>query len=214
MNSSAEAPRMDEQAGERVTALLAEWRLGDDQALARIIPQVYDELRRLASSYLRGRPAGATLGTTALVHEFYVKASGLRDVDWESRGQFIAAAARAMRNLLVDDARRRMSEKHGGGRVESLAENEVSIPQPAIDVLAVNEALDKLTAEYPRHARVVELIFFGGLSAAEVSVAMSGPDTTISQRTVERDWRFARAWLKTRMGGEWGFPSMQPGQTP
>jgi len=205
---------MDEQAGERVTALLAEWRLGDNQALARIIPQIYDELRRLASSYLRGKPAGATLGTTALVHEFYVKASGLRDVDWESRGQFIAAAARAMRNLLVDDARRTMSEKHGGGRIESLGEKDVSIPQPAIDVLAVNEALDKLTVEYPRHAKVVELIFFGGLSAAEVSAAMSGPDAMISQRTVERDWRFARAWLKTRIGGQWEFDSIQPSRTP
>jgi RNA polymerase sigma-70 factor, ECF subfamily len=190
---------MDEQAEERVTALLSQWRHGDDQALARIIPVIYDELRRLAGSYLHGNAADATIGPTALVHEFYLKASGLREVDWESRGQFIAAAARAMRNLLVDNARRRMSEKHGGGRVEPLGDNDVSVLQPAIEVLAVDEALDKLAAEYPRHARIVELIFFGGLNAAEVSEALSGPETKVSQRTVERDWRFARAWLKNQM---------------
>ena len=182
-----------------MTALLRQWRFGDDEALARLIPAIYNELQRLAGSYLRGNAAGATLGPTTLVHEFYLKASGLRDVDWESRGQFIAAAARAMRNLLVDNARRRMSEKHGGGRIESLADNDVSVLQPEIEVLAVNEALDKLAAEYPRHARIVELIFFGGLSAAEVSEALSGAETKVSQRTVERDWRFARAWLRNQM---------------
>ena len=199
MDSPSEAPRLNAQAEERVTALLRQWRFGDDEALARLIPAIYDELQRLAGSYLRGHAAGATLGPTTLVHEFYLKASGLRDVDWESRGQFIAAAARAMRNLLVDNARRRMAEKHGGGRVESLGDNDVSVLQPEIEVLAVNEALDKLATEYPRHARIVELIFFGGLSAAEVSEALSGPETKISQRTVERDWRFARAWLKNQM---------------
>ena len=199
MDSPSEAPHLNAQAEERVTALLRQWRFGDDEALARLIPAIYDELQRLAGAYLRGNAAGAALGPTTLVHEFYLKASGLRDVDWESRGQFIAAAARAMRNLLVDNARRRMSEKHGGGRVESLGDTDVSVLQPEIEVLAVNEALDKLAAEYPRHARIVELIFFGGLSAAEVSEAMSGPETKISQRTVERDWRFARAWLKNQM---------------
>jgi RNA polymerase sigma factor (TIGR02999 family) len=199
MNSPSEAPRLNAQAEERVTALLRQWRFGDDEALARLIPAIYDELQRLAGSYLHGNAAGATLGPTTLVHEFYLKASGLRDVDWESRGQFIAAAARAMRNLLVDNARRRMSEKHGGGRVESLGDNDVSVLQPEIEVLAVHEALDKLAAEYPRHARIVELIFFGGLSAAEVSEALSDAETKVSQRTVERDWRFARAWLKNQM---------------
>ena len=200
MDSPSKVPRLlDERAEEQVTALLRQWRCGDDQALARIIPVIYDELRRLAGSYLRGNAPDATLGPTALVHEFYLKVSGLRDVDWESRGQFIAAAARAMRNLLVDNARRRMSEKHGAGHIEPLGDNDVSVLPPAIEVLAVDEALDKLAAEYPRHARIVELIFFGGLSAAEVSEAMSGPETTISQRTVERDWRFARAWLKNQM---------------
>ena len=202
MDSPSEAPRLNAQAEERVTALLRQWRFGDDEALVRLIPAIYDELQRLAGSYLQGNAAGATLGPTTLVHEFYLKASGLRDVDWESRGQFIAAAARAMRNLLVDNARRRMAEKHGGGRVESLGDNDVSVLQPEIEVLAVNEALDKLATEYPRHARIVELIFFGGLSAAEVSEALSGPETKISQRTVERDWRFARAWLKNQMAAQ------------
>ena len=191
---------LDEQAEERVTELLSQWRHGDDQALTRVIPAIYDELRRLAGSYVHGNARDATLGPTGLVHEFYLKAAGLRDVDWESRGQFIAAAARAMRNLLVDNARRRMSEKHGGGRVDPLVDNEISVPQSEIEVLAVNEALDRLAAEYPRHAGIVELMFFGGLSAAEVSAALSGPETKISQRTVERDWRFARAWLKSEMG--------------
>lgn len=205
MNLSADENRtqvthMDEQAEEHVTALLSQWRQGDDQALTRVIPAIYDELRRLAGCYVHGNARDATLGPTGLVHEFYLRAAGLRDVDWESRGQFIAAAARAMRNLLVDNARRRMSEKHGAGRVESLGDNHISVPQSEMEVLAVNEALDKLATEYPRHAGIVELMFFGGLSAAEVSAAMSGPETKISQRTVERDWRFARAWLKSEMG--------------
>src|ERR1035441_2368223 len=160
MNSPSEAPRLNTQAEERVTALLRQWRFGDDQALARLIPKIYDELQRLAGSYLQGNAAGATLGPTTLVHEFYMKASGLRDVDWESRGQFIAAAARAMRNLLVDNARRRMSEKHGGGRIESLADNDVSVLQPEIEVLAVDEALDKLAARCPPPPRVAALLFF------------------------------------------------------
>ena len=191
---------MDDEAKERVTALLGQWRFGDDQGLVRAMPVIYGELRRLAGSYVRCNASNETLGPTALVHEFYVKASGLRDVDWESRGQFIAAAARAMRNLLVDEARRRMSEKRGAGRIEALADNDAPVPQQGIEVLAVNEALDKLAIEYPRHARIVELMFFGGLGAAEVSEVMGGAETKMSQRTVERDWRFARAWLKNQMG--------------
>jgi RNA polymerase sigma factor (TIGR02999 family) len=105
-----------------------------------------------------------------------------------------------MRNLLVDEARRRMSEKRGAGRIEALADNDAPVPQQGIEVLAVNEALDKLAIEYPRHARIVELMFFGGLGAAEVSEVMGGAETKMSQRTVERDWRFARAWLKNQMG--------------
>ena len=205
MNSPIEIPRMDEQATERVTALLNQWRCGDDEALSRAVAQIYGELRRLAGSYLRGNPSGATVGPTALVHEFYLKASGLREVDWESRGQFIAAAARAMRNLLVDNARRKMAEKHGAGRIEALGDKDFPL-NPEADVLVVNEALDQLAGDYPRHSKIVELIFFGGLSAAEAAEALS-----LSQRTVERDWRFARAWLKSRMDAPLPTP---PGRKP
>ncbi|MDE3195578.1 MAG: sigma-70 family RNA polymerase sigma factor [Acidobacteriota bacterium] len=195
--SSQNSPHdlIDEQAQECVTALLGQWRKGDDAALSEVIERLYSELKRLAGAYLRGRDANATIGPTALVHEFYLRAGALRGVDWQSRGQFIAAAARAMRNLLIDRARRRLSEKHGGDRIESLQDQDAVTPNIDTEILAVHEGLDRLTLDYPRHAQVVELIFFGGLSLAETADAMG-----ISQRTVERDWKLARAWLRAFMG--------------
>lgn len=179
-----------------ITRLLAEWRAGDDRALHRIVPLIYDELRRLARAYLQSQPPGHTLRPTALVHEFYLRTDGMRAVEWESRGQFIAAAAKAMRNLLVDHARRRNAQKRGGdGQTGFLDEMELTLPEPDLDVIEVHRALDKLAGEYPRHADVVELMFFGGLNAAEASDVMTARGIPVSQRTVERDWRFARAWL-------------------
>jgi RNA polymerase sigma-70 factor, ECF subfamily len=181
-----------------ITGLLAQWKNGDDEALRVVIPALYDELRRLAAVYVR-RSHGETLQPTALVHELYLHIDGFRDVDWQSRGQFIAAAARLMRNILVENVRRRKSVKRGGGLVEPLEDLDVSSPVPAVDVLAIDSALDQLARDYPRHARVVELMFFGGLTAAEAAEVMRASGETISLRTVERDWRFARSWLHDYM---------------
>lgn len=195
-----ELPAVDPRAVERVTTLLEQWRNGDDTAFNQVITRLYSELRRLAGSYVRDGADRSTIGPTALVHEFYLRSQALRDVEWESRGQFLAAAARAMRNLLIDNARRRLSEKHGQDRIESLSDRDPAIPQMDLDILAINEAIEKLALEYPRHARVVELMIFGGLTAEETAEA-----TSSSQRTVERDWRFARAWLKHLMGNAAGI---------
>jgi RNA polymerase sigma factor (TIGR02999 family) len=179
-----------------VTQLLADWRAGDDRALERVVPLIYNELRRLARTYLQSQPQGHTLRPTALVHEFYLRTGGMRNVQWESRGQFIAAAAKAMRNLLVDHARKRTAQKRGGDcRADFLDEVELSSPELDLDVIEVHRALDKPSGEFPRHAEVVELMFFGGLNAAEASDVMKARGISVSPRTVERDWRFARAWL-------------------
>src|SRR5437870_1894363 len=129
--------------------LLADWRAGDDRALERMVPLIYDELRRLARTYLQSQPPGHTLRPTALVHEFYLRTGGMRNVEWESRGQFIAAAAKAMRNLLVDHARKRTAQKRGGDcHADSLDEVELSSPEPDLDVIDVHRALDKLSGEF------------------------------------------------------------------
>lgn len=190
---------MQLQEPERITGLLSQWKNGDDDALKLVIPALYDELRRLASAYVRKDDAAQALQPTDLVHEFYLHIAGLREVDWESRGQFIAAAARTMRNILVDGARRRNSERRGGGRIDQLGDLDLPSPEPEVDVLAMDRALEKLAATYPRHARVVELMFFGGLNAAETAQVLSASGTSVSLRTVERDWRFARSWLHTEM---------------
>jgi len=180
-------------AGGGITRLLDQWREGDDAALERLTPLIYDELRRLARGYLRSEPSGGTMQATALVHEVYLRSAGLRKIKWESRGQFIAAAAKVMRNVLVDHARKKAAAKRGGGAIEERAEPKA--PDSNLDILEVHLALDKMAAEYPRHAQVVELIFFGGLNASETAEILTACGTTTSQRTVERDWKFARSWL-------------------
>jgi RNA polymerase sigma-70 factor, ECF subfamily len=188
------------QETQGITTLLSQWKSGDDNAIKLVIPALYDELRRLAGAYLR-RSGSDTLQPTALVHEFYLHVSGMRDFDWESRGQFIAAAARTMRNILVDTARRRNAQKRGGGRVDQLQDLDLPSPDPEIDLLAMDAALEKLALQFPRHARVVELMFFGGLTAAEASEVLTASGERVSLRTVERDWKFARAWLHSSMTG-------------
>jgi RNA polymerase sigma factor (TIGR02999 family) len=178
-----------------ITRLLEEWRNGDDAAIQEVMPLVYDELRRSARFHLRSQRPGQTIDRpTVLVHEFYLRTAALRHVDWRSRGQFIATAAKVMRNLLIDHARKRNAAKRGGvSEVPVYAV--LTFREPDLDVLEVHRALEKLSAEFPRHAEVVELMFFGGLNAGEASDVMSACGTAVSKRTVERDWRFARAWL-------------------
>lgn len=187
---------MSEPDDERhVTKLLVEWRRGDEAALARLIPIVYEELRRVASARLRGEGTDHTLQTTALVHEAYVRLVGLDRMALRNRSHFFAMAARLMREILVDHARRRNALKRGGGiTVVGLAD--VAAPDEArlVDILALDKALMDLAALDQRLSRVVELRFFVGLSIAEAAEALE-----VSPATVERDWTVAKAWLLRRL---------------
>jgi len=159
-----------------------------------LIPIVYEELRRLAHHYMRGERAGHTLQTTALVNEAYMRLVDIERIEWRSRGHFFAMAATVMRRVLVDHARERARDKRGGGVVfTTLAEQGIT-SSPAIDVLALDEALDRLADMDPQQARIVELRYFTGLTIEETAVALG-----ISSATVKRDWTWARAWLYQRL---------------
>jgi len=180
-----------------VTNLLVEWRRGDEAALARLIPIVYEELRRVASARLRSEGTDHTLQTTALVHEAYLRLVGLDRMTLQNRTHFFAMTARLMREILVDHARRRNALKRGGGvTITILALDDVAAAPEGglVDVLALDEALTDLGALDERLSRVVELRFFAGLSIAEAADALD-----VSSATVERDWTVAKAWLRQRL---------------
>ena len=168
---------------------------------AELLPAVCDELRRLAASLSARLPAGQTLQPTALVHEAYLRLVGNCDPGWEGRRHFFGAAARAMRDILVDQARRKSAQKHGGDcrRVE-LTDGLALIEPPADDLLAVDEAIQKLQTEKPYLAEITMLRFYTGLSVDETAAVL---DTSAS--TLAREWRFARAWLARELGSfDWG----------
>lgn len=170
---------------------------GDAQAASRLLPLVYDELRRLARSLLAQGGAGKTLQPTALVHEAYLRIAGSRDRDWSDRKHFFSVAAVAMRNTLVDEARRKKALKRGGDRVrEPVRDEDLAVECPTDDVIGLAEALRALEAEDPRAGEVVNLRFFAGLPFPETAQVLG-----VSLATVERDWRFARAWLLGKLGG-------------
>ena len=180
---------------QNVTNLLVEWRKGDEAALARLIPIVYGELRRVASARLRGEGSGHTLQTTALVHEAYLRLVGLDRMALHNRTHFFAMAARLMREILVDHARRKNALKRGGGvTVLGLEGVAAGAENAVVDVLALDEALTDLASLDQRLCRVVELRFFAGLSIAETADALD-----VSSATVERDWTVAKAWLLQRL---------------
>jgi RNA polymerase sigma-70 factor (ECF subfamily) len=181
----------DSTQGSEVTQLLIAWSSGDRVALDRLAPLVEHELRRLAQLYLRRESSGHTLQPTALVNEAYLRLIEWQSVDWKGRAHFFAVAARMMRNILVTHAVTRRREKRGGGAVvvELDAAHAVT-PQPASDILALDDALKKLASIDERKAQVVELRFFGGLSEEETAEVLS-----TSLRTVQREWNIARAWL-------------------
>lgn len=183
-------------AGE-ITRLLIAWRDGSPGAHGELFPLVYDELRNLARGQLHRRPAGETLRPTALVHEAYLKLVDQTRVRVNDREHFFALAAKAMRQILVDHARRRSAQKRGGGAVRTtLNENETPVELKSAEMLALDDALSRLESLEPRLAQVVELRFFGGLTVEEVGGALD-----LSSRTVKRDWRKARAFLYTAIAG-------------
>ena len=183
-----------------ITRCLQDWRGGDEDALSRLTAVVYRELRRLASSLFAGESGDRTLQPTALVHELYMQLPSVQHLDWQSRAQFLNVAARMMRNILVDHARRRHAAKRGGGAPAIMVEALVDDPALKADVLVINDALDRLSEHYPRQSRVVELRFFGGLTNEETCQVLGATGVECSQRTVERDWTFARAWLQNAIG--------------
>jgi len=160
-----------------------------------LLPLVYEELRRLAGGYLKGERVAHTLQPTALVHEAYLRIQGQGDVRWKSPGHLRAVCAQAMRRILVDHARARMAAKRGGGaRAVTLASQGLAAHEVPLDVLEVEEALQRLEALSERQARIVELRFFGGLTSREAAEVLG-----ISETTAEDQWRFARAWLNREL---------------
>ena len=181
---------MGDDSGETIRSLLAAAG-GDPKAADRLLPQIYAELRALAAHYLKGERAGHTLQPTALVHEAYLRLVRIDRVDWEGKSHFFAMAAREMRRVLVDHARRRGADKRGGDwdRV-TLSEGIAEQGDHVVDVLALDQALDRVAARHERRARVAELRLFAGLEIGEIAAVLD-----ISPRTAKEDWKMARAWL-------------------
>lgn len=180
-----------------VTQLLAEWSSGDKNALEKLLPLVYDELRRQARRYLGGERPGHTLQPTALVHEAYVRLVGQRDVKWQNRAQFFGVAAQLMRRILVDHARARGAAKRGGADGAIALPTPESVSQPDVEVTTLDDLLTKLATLDATQARVVELRYFGGLTIEETAEAMD-----LSPATIKREWSMAKAWLYREMGGK------------
>jgi RNA polymerase sigma factor (TIGR02999 family) len=181
---------------ENVTQMLLDWGRGDRAALDRLMAVVYEDLRRQAARCLRRERPDHTLQTTALVHEGYMRLVDQRRVEWQDRAHFFAIAARVMRQVLVDHARRRNADKRGGAEDalpldEALA---VGAEEPPVDLVALDEALGRLEALSARQARVVELRYFGGLSVEETAEVLG-----VSPATVKNDWAASRAWLRRQL---------------
>jgi RNA polymerase sigma factor (TIGR02999 family) len=182
-----------------VTRILSAIEDGDPRAAEQLLPLVYDELRKLAAQRLAQEKPGQTLEATALVHEAYIRLVDLdRPQGWNSRGHFFAAAAEAMRRILIDSARSKQAEKHGGGRQRvDLAEAEAVAAAPPQDLLALDEALNRLTQLDPVAGHLVKLCYFAGLSVEQAAEALA-----VSRSNGYRLWTFARAWLRVQLTGD------------
>ena len=180
----------------KASAVLQAAQAGDRQAAAAILPLVYDELRKLAVQKLAHQPAGQTLQATALVHEAYLRIAGESNVSWEGRQHFFFAAARAMRDILVEQARRKAGPVRGGGRQRQELDEACAVLQPPADnVLAVHEAVEELEKQDPVKAQIVLLRYFSGLTTAETAEVLG-----LAESTLDRRWRYIRAWLLDRLG--------------
>ena len=188
----------------QVTRILSAIEQGDPHAAEQLLPLVYDELRKLAAQKLAQEKPDQTLQATALVHEVYIRPVDTENVPhWNSRGHFFAAAAEAMRRILVESARRKGRQKRGGTWLRrDVTIDEPAVDGPAVDTLAVDEALMQLAHDHPEHAKLVELRYFAGLTLAEAAAALD-----ISTATADRRWRYARAWLARRLSGGDDAPS-------
>ena len=184
-------PASSSQPPHHVTSLLQAWSQGDEEALTQLVPVVYDELRRLARRHMAGERPSHTLQTTALIHEVYVRLVDVGSASVRDRTHFFAICARLMRHVLVDFARSRQYQKRGGGALHVALDEALHLPSRADpDLVALDDALERLGAFDRRKSQVVELRFFGGLSVAETADALR-----ISPETVMRDWKVAKAWL-------------------
>jgi RNA polymerase sigma factor (TIGR02999 family) len=184
-------------SSKEATRLLQDAASGDAGAVDRLLPLVYGELRDLASRHLKRERLDHTLQATALVHEAYLHLVDASTIDWQGRTHFFALAAKVVRQVLIQHARAHGAQKRGRGRRRiTLAEGIAIVPSQEVDLLDLDEALTRLAALHERQARVVELRFFGGLSVEEAAAALG-----VSERTVKEDWRVARAWLRSEIGG-------------
>jgi RNA polymerase sigma factor (TIGR02999 family) len=183
---------------QNITQLLTKWEDGNKEVLDELLPIVYDELRRQAARYLRRERVGHTLQTTALIHEAYIRLVDQRNVRWQNRAHFFGIASQLMRRILVDHARTKKRVKRGGSDVRvSLADLTLSTKAADLDVIALDEALERLETIDKQQARIVELRFFSGLTVAETAEVLS-----ISPATVKRDWSMAKAWLHREISNE------------
>ncbi len=189
---------MVELPGHQITELLQAWRQGDEKALEKLTPQVYRELHRAAKGCMARERSGHTLQATALINELYLRLSDLKLIDWQNRAHFFALCARQMRRILTDQARAKQSHKRGGGaQPVSLDVAPVVAPETSADLVAVDDALNRLANEDERKSQVVEMRFFGGLSVDETAEVLN-----VSPETVMRDWKLAKAWLLRDLSGE------------
>ena len=189
---------MQPQTPQNVTRLLIGWSNGDKEALDQLVPLVYEELRRQAARYLRRERVGHTLQTTALIHEAYLRLIDQKNVHWQNRAHFFGIAAQLMRRILVDHARTRKRAKRGGSDVRvSFSEAMLQVRAQDLDIVALDEALQRLAEIDEQQSRIVELKFFSGLTVEETAEVLS-----LSPATVKRDWSVAKAWLHRELTGE------------
>ena len=187
---------MLDDASHQISLLLIDWSKGDENALEQLMPLVYDELRVMARQYIRRQPSGHTFQTTDLIHEAYLKLSGKNEQNWQSRDHFFGVAAKAMRHILVDHARSKNSQKRGGWQDRvTLSDNLRETKQTPEEIVALDEALNRLATLDDRKVRVVEMKFFAGLNIGEIAGVLK-----VSPETVKRDWSFAQTWLLRELG--------------